>query len=172
VKKNGIIMKEDKTVALFGRQRYESETEVEQVTPPSEPAVRVPRQPVSPPPAPTTRKDGGVTIIGKGITIKGDLIGDEDVKIEGRVEGRVQLTKNLLVGQSGVIEAEVQAENINIGGTVTGNLVAQNRVEIVASGTMIGDIKAPRVIVAEGAHFKGNVDMDTSRRALKNGHAN
>ena len=153
-------------MALFGRQKYESETEVEEPTPtPAEPTpVRAPRQPVTPPPAPAARREGGVTVVGKGISIKGELFGDEDVKIEGRVEGKIRLAKNLLVGQSGVIEADVEAENINIGRTVTGNIVAQNRVEIVSSGTMIGDIKAPRVIVAEGAHFKGNVDMDTSKR--------
>ena len=152
-------------MALFGRQRYESETEVEESIPtPVEPAVRAPRQPATPPPAPAARREAGVTVVGKGISIKGELLGDEDVKIEGRVEGKIRLTKNLLVGQSGVIEADVEAENINIGGTVTGNIAAQNRVEIVSSGTMIGDIKAPRVIVAEGAHFKGNVDMDTSKR--------
>ena len=73
------------------------------------------------------------------------------------------MTKNLNVGPSGVIEADVEAENINIGGSVQGNLIAQNKVEIIASGKMVGDIKAPRVVVAEGAHFKGNVDMDTSK---------
>jgi cytoskeletal protein CcmA (bactofilin family) len=151
-------------VALFGgRQKDPYETEGEQITPPSKPAVKIPtRQPVSsspstPPARPAT--SGGFTTIGRGITIKGDLVGDEDVKIEGKVEGRVQLTQNLVVGQSGEVEADVQAENINIGGTVTGNIMAKNKVEIVASGTMLGDIKAPRVIVAEGAHFKGNVDM-------------
>jgi cytoskeletal protein CcmA (bactofilin family) len=92
------------------------------------------------------------------------LVGEEDVKIEGRVEGKVRVSKNLLVGQTGVIEADVEAENINIGGTVTGNIVAQGKVEIFASGKMIGDIKSPRVVVAEGAHFKGNVDMDTTRK--------
>ncbi|MCP4397533.1 MAG: polymer-forming cytoskeletal protein [bacterium] len=114
----------------------------------------------SPSPTPPPRNaPGGFTTIGRGITIKGELIGDEDVKIEGKVEGRVQLTQNLVVGQNGVLEADVQAENINIGGTVTGNIMAKNKVEIIASGTMMGDIKAPKVIVAEGAHFKGNVDM-------------
>ncbi len=151
-------------MALFGRQKFESETEeIEQATiptPPSEPAMKVPKQPITPPPAPVTRKESsGVTIIGKGVTVKGELLGDEDVKVEGRVEGKIKLTKNLLVGQAGVVEADVEAENINIGGTVTGNLSAQNKVEIVSSGKMVGDIKAPRVIVAEGAHFKGNVDM-------------
>ncbi len=156
-------------MALFGRQKFESETEVEQVPTPSEPPVKIPRQPASPPtpPSPATRKESGVTVIGKGITVKGQVFGEEDVKIEGRVEGEIQLAKNLLVGQTGEIEADVEAENINIAGTVTGNLIAQNRVEIAASGTMLGDIKAPRVIVAEGAHFKGNVDMDTSRKPLK-----
>jgi len=139
---------------------------MEQITSPSEPAVKVPKQPVSPPPPrPPGRKESRETVIGKGITVKGELFGEEDVKIEGRVEGKIQLTKNLLVGQTGVVEADVEAENINIGGTVTGNLMAQNRVEIVVSGKMIGDIKAPRVVVAEGAHFKGNVDMDTSRKS-------
>lgn len=152
-------------MALFGRQRFESEAEMEQITSPNEPAVKVPKQPVSPPPPPASRKESRETVIGKGITVKGELFGEEDVKIEGRVEGKIQLTKNLLVGQTGVIEADVEAENINIGGTVTGNLMAQNRVEIVASGKMTGDIKAPRVVVAEGAHFKGNVDMDTSRKS-------
>jgi cytoskeletal protein CcmA (bactofilin family) len=160
-----------RTVALFGRQKIETEThEVEQITSPDESTLKVPKQPISPPtpPAPpVTRKEGGVTVIGKGITVKGELFGEEDVKVEGHVEGKIQLTKNLLVGQTGVIEADVEAENINIGGTVTGNILAQNRVEIVASGKMMGDIKAPRVIVAEGAHFKGNVDMDTSRKVSK-----
>jgi cytoskeletal protein CcmA (bactofilin family) len=162
-------------VALFGgRQRIENEPEVEQTsTSSSEPTIRVPKQPVaqpSPPaPSPTPRERAGArsgenheTVIGSGITIKGELLGDEDVKIEGRVEGKIQVSKNLLVGQDGVIEADLQAENINIGGTVTGNVVAQSKVEIFASGKMTGDIKAPRVVVAEGAHFKGNVDMDTS----------
>ena len=108
-----------------------------------------------------------MTTIGTGITIRGELFGDEDVKIEGRVEGKVKLAKNLIVGQSGIVEAEVEAENIKIGGTVTGNISAQNKVEIDPSGTMIGDIRAPKVIVAEGAHFKGNVDMDASRKSLK-----
>ncbi len=165
-------------MALFGRQRMEEGSEDSQVKQaiPTEPAFTPPSPPqkreqqavnqTSQVPTPK-RNDGSVTTIGKGITIKGELVGDEDVKIEGRVIGKILLERNLIVGQAGVVEADVQAENINIGGKVTGNLVAQNRVEIVASGTMMGDIKAPKVIVAEGAHFKGNVDMDTSRRSSK-----
>ncbi len=160
-------------MALFGgRQKLENEPEVEQKSASApEPTIRVPRQPVSQPtapsPGPMPRERAGATrsgevhetVIGSGITIKGELLGEEDVKIEGRVEGKIHVSKNLLIGQSGVIEADLEAENVNIGGTVTGNVVAQSKVEIFASGKMMGDIKAPRVVVAEGAHFKGNVDM-------------
>lgn len=166
-------------MALFGRQQR-NENDIEETQQQVKSAVQIepqiaPKQrdkEPTPPPMPVERKprgEGGFTTIGKGITIKGELVGDEDVKIEGRVLGKIVLERNLIIGQSGVVEADVQAENINIGGKVTGNLVAQNRVEIVASGTMMGDIKAPKVIVAEGAHFKGNVDMDTSRRPGKEG---
>ncbi len=162
-------------MALFGgRQKLGNESEVEQKPASSpEPSIRVPRQPVSQPtPPPPARERASATrgsevhetVIGSGITIKGELLGEEDVKIEGRVEGLIRVSKNLLVGQNGVIEADIEAENVNIGGTVTGNVVAQSKVEIFASGKMTGDIKGPRIVVAEGAHFKGNVDMDTSRK--------
>jgi len=157
-------------VALFGgRQKLETEAGNEETTmSKNEPAVKVPKQPVAPPsPSPDRRESRGgdtrETVIGKGIVLKGELQGEENVKIEGRVEGKIKLTKDLFVGQTGVIEADVEADNIRIGGTVTGNISAKNRVEIVASGKMVGDVKAPRVVVAEGAHFKGNVDMDTSK---------
>jgi len=161
-------------VALFGgRQKIENEPEVQQKpTSSPEPVIRVPRQPVSQPtPPPPARERASVarsseaheTVIGSGITIKGELLGEEDVKIEGRVEGLIRVSKNLLVGQDGVIEADIEAENVNIGGTVTGNVVAQSKVEIFASGKMMGDIKGPRVVVAEGAHFKGNVDMNSTQ---------
>lgn len=155
-------------MALFGRQKPEPEPESTVATPVNnkeskekekESNIKVPKRPVPPAQMGTTRKEG-MTVVGKSITIKGELSGEEDVKIEGRVEGKVVVKRNLLVGQTGMIEADIEAENISIAGTVIGNLKAGNKVEIVSTGRMTGDIKAPRVIVAEGAHFKGNVDMD------------
>jgi cytoskeletal protein CcmA (bactofilin family) len=157
-------------VALFGRPKSEPEPEhtnpeVTAVNHKEKESSKIPKRPASPAQMGPSRKEG-MTVIGKSITIKGELSGEEDIKVEGRVEGRIIVKRNVLVGQTGVIEADIEAENISIAGTVMGNIKAGNKVEIVSTGRMNGDIKAPRVIVAEGAHFKGNVDMDTSSRTM------
>ncbi len=99
------------------------------------------------------------TIIGESILIKGNLEGDEDLTVQGRVEGSINLTKTLIIEPSGVVKAEGSVANAIISGVMVGNLSATDSVEIAESGRMVGDIKAPRVIINEGALFKGQVDM-------------
>jgi cytoskeletal protein CcmA (bactofilin family) len=99
--------------------------------------------------------------IGQSIHIKGELTGNEDLTIEGKVEGKVFLKDhNLTVGANGKIVAEVQAKTVMILGEVTGNITADDKVEVAATGTMRGDIQAPRVVLADGGKFKGSIDMD------------
>jgi len=99
--------------------------------------------------------------IGQSIHIKGELTGNEDLTIEGKVEGKVFLKDhNLTVGANGKIVAEVQAKTVMVLGEVTGNITADDKVEVAATGTMRGDIQAPRVVLADGAKFKGAIDMD------------
>ena len=99
--------------------------------------------------------------IGQSIHIKGELTGNEDLTIEGKVEGKVMLKDhNLTVGANGKIVAEVQAKTVMVLGEVTGNITADDKVEVAATGTMRGDILAPRVVLADGAKFKGAIDMD------------
>jgi cytoskeletal protein CcmA (bactofilin family) len=101
-----------------------------------------------------------VVNIGKSVYIKGELSGDEDLTIEGRVEGRIELkAHNLVIGPNGRINAEVYAKNVTIIGSVVGNITGSEIVEIRASGSVVGDIKSPRISIADGAHFKGSVDM-------------
>lgn len=100
-----------------------------------------------------------ITIIGQGIKIKGELFGDEDIVIEGEIEGKVNIKKDLEIGQSGCAKADVYANNIKISGKVYGNVYANNKVELIATGFLEGDIKAPKVVISEGAHFRGSVDM-------------
>lgn len=100
------------------------------------------------------------TIIGSSIVIDGEISGEEDLVIQGTVKGKIVLKQNLLVENSGVVEADIQTANVTISGQVTGNIVAGERVELRADGRMVGDIKAPRILIADGATFKGNVDMD------------
>jgi cytoskeletal protein CcmA (bactofilin family) len=106
--------------------------------------------------------------IGKSVFIKGELTGDEDLTIEGRVEGRIELkAHNLVIGPNGKINAEVDAKNVTIIGSVVGNICATEIVEIRSSGSVMGDIRAPRISIADGAHFKGSVDMQKSPDTVK-----
>ncbi len=102
-------------------------------------------------------------IIGPSIQVKGELIGKEDLVIEGKVEGVVRLRDHhLVIGKTAVIEATLEAKSIRIEGTVRGDVVAGERVELASGSTLTGDIVAPRISIADGARFKGSVDMDRS----------
>jgi cytoskeletal protein CcmA (bactofilin family) len=98
--------------------------------------------------------------IGKSVVIKGELNGSEDLTIEGHVEGTIQLRENVLtIGPNGKIKAQVFAKSVIVLGEVTGNVTASDKVDIRDNGSVDGDIVAPRVAIAEGAHFRGSVDM-------------
>ncbi len=101
----------------------------------------------------------GSTVIGESILINGSLNGDEDLTVRGRVEGTLTLTRTLVVETTGIVKAEVQVKNCIIAGVVVGNVTASESVEITKEGRMVGDINAPRVIIVDGASFRGRVDM-------------
>jgi len=101
----------------------------------------------------------GSTIIGESILISGSLNGDEDLTVRGRVEGTLTLTKTLVVEPTGIVKAEVQVKNCVIAGAVVGNVTATESVEITKEGRMVGDISSPRVIIVDGASFRGRIDM-------------
>ncbi len=100
------------------------------------------------------------TIIGSSIVINGEIAGDDDLLILGTVKGKVTLKDALIVERSGVVEADIESTAVAIGGQVTGNILATERVELQAEGRMVGDIRSPRILIADGASFKGNIDMD------------
>jgi len=102
---------------------------------------------------------GESTIIGPSILINGKLSGDEDLTVRGRVEGELSLTKTLIVEPSGIVKANVQVRNAIISGVVVGNISATESVELTREGRMVGDINSPRVIIVDGASFRGRVDM-------------
>ena len=98
--------------------------------------------------------------IGKSVVIKGELNGSEDLTIEGHVEGTIQLRDHVLtIGPNGTIKAQVFAKSVIVLGEVTGNVTASEKVDIRDNGSVDGDIISPRVAIAEGAHFRGSVDM-------------
>jgi cytoskeletal protein CcmA (bactofilin family) len=122
----------------------------------------------SAPSAPLSRREGqqaapGTTFLGANIIIEGTLSGSEPVVIEGQVRGHVKLSGDLLIGTKARLEAAVHARNVIVEGRVQGDVSADERVELVASASVDGNIKAPKIVVAEGAHFRGSVDMGSPR---------
>jgi cytoskeletal protein CcmA (bactofilin family) len=125
-----------------------------------------PIQTVNPAPATERMSEGirgmekGPVNIGKSVVIKGELTGSEDLTIEGHVEGKIELRQNVLtIGPNGKIKAQVFAKSVIILGEVTGNVTASEKVDLRDNGSVDGDIAAPRVAIAEGAHFRGSIDM-------------
>jgi len=108
--------------------------------------------------------------IGQSLFIKGDVTGSEDLMVEGRVEGKIDLRDhNLTIGANGRVHAEIHAKNITVIGEVTGNVVADEKVDLTDSARLVGDIRAPRISVSDGAQFKGSVDMVQSGKEEKHG---
>lgn len=100
-------------------------------------------------------------MIGPSIKIKGEVTGDEDLLIQGTVEGSVDLSEHeVTVGQSGQVAADITAKTIRIDGSVTGDIAGNENVVISKTGNVRGNIVAPRVTLEDGAIFKGSIDMD------------
>lgn len=107
-----------------------------------------------------SRLERSTVNIGKSVIIKGELSGSEDLTIEGQVEGKIELRQNVLtIGANGKIKAQVFAKAVIILGEVIGNVTATEKVDIRDNGSVDGDITSPRVAIAEGAHFRGSIDM-------------
>jgi cytoskeletal protein CcmA (bactofilin family) len=108
----------------------------------------------------SAQRAGAQTVIGSSIVVDGEISGDEDLVVHGTVKGKVTLKENLFVEGSGVLEADVETAAAEVAGQITGNIVATQRIELKPDSKVMGDIRAPRVLIADGAMFKGNIDMD------------
>jgi cytoskeletal protein CcmA (bactofilin family) len=100
------------------------------------------------------------TVIGAGITIEGDISTDEDIVVAGTVRGKVTAKESVTIEQGATVEADVIGGSLVVGGSLTGNVTAQERVDLQAGARVVGNVKAARVTIADGAQFKGSVDMD------------
>ena len=131
---------------------------------PTGPAVQHGTPPAVSQPESRLQSGRDVVNIGKSVVIKGELNGSEDLTIEGHIEGKIDLKDHVLtIGPNGKIKAQVFAKAVVVLGEVNGNVTATEKVDIRDGGSVDGDIVSPRVAIAEGAHFRGSVDMQ--RRA-------
>ena len=99
-------------------------------------------------------------IVGENVLVRGTIEGDEDLVVRGRVEGAVRVRGDLTVESSGSLQADVEARQAMISGTVQGNVTAVERIELTRTGRMAGDAVAPEVTIASGAIFRGRSEMD------------
>ena len=123
-------------------------------------------------PQPDARQQDGKNVanIGRSVVIKGELNGSEDFTIEGQVEGKIEVKDHVLtIGPNGKINAHIFTKVLIVLGEVNGNISASEKVEIRDGGSVDGDIVSPRVAIAEGAHFRGSVDMQ--RKSGQKGQA-
>jgi cytoskeletal protein CcmA (bactofilin family) len=100
------------------------------------------------------------TVIGSSIVIDGEISGDEPLTILGTVKGKIAMAENVTIEAGATVEADVEAQTVTVSGKLTGNVNASEKLELRPESKMIGNAKAPRIVVADGASFKGNVDMD------------
>ncbi len=104
--------------------------------------------------------------IGPSINIKGDVTGDEDLMIQGRIEGTVTLKQhNVVVGPEGQVRASIHGRSVTVEGTVVGDLRGEEQVVLRKAASVEGNIQAPRVTLEDGASFKGGIDMGDTRGA-------
>lgn len=139
---------------LPGREK-QTFADVRESTPPAQPRAQAPPQPAPAPARP--RKEN---YLGDTFVIRGELSGNQDVTIDSRVEGKIDLRNQVLrVGSKARIQADIQAANVIVAGSVVGDVVAQDRVEITPAGSVVGSIRSNRISIADGARLKGSVEM-------------
>jgi cytoskeletal protein CcmA (bactofilin family) len=138
---------------------------------PTPPPVQSAQSTAPPPvarPAAEPPRSRGVATIGPSIAIKGDVTGEEDLIIEGRIEGKILLKANsVTIGRNGRVKANVYANSIMVEGEVEGDLIGKDEVVIRQSGKVKGNVAAPRVVLDSGARFQGSIDMEPTQQQAR-----
>ena len=119
-------------------------------------------------PSRTAERRGGQAQIGKSLKVKGTVTGHEDLYVDGEIEGTIELEQNsLTVGPNGIVSADVAARDITVLGRLTGNVRAGERVEIRKTGSLEGDLTTSRIVIEDGAVFRGSIDITKPAAAPK-----
>jgi cytoskeletal protein CcmA (bactofilin family) len=144
------------------KQRTDSTESTDHLTEsPETPAsvADISEQPAPAAPTPVSRGSKSATL-GPSVVIKGELSGEEDLRIEGRVDGTIELRQHsVVIGQQATVNAQIFAQDVVVLGKVFGDITASIKIEIGAQGSVEGDLVAPAVAIAEGATFRGSIDM-------------
>ncbi len=102
---------------------------------------------------------GTTSLLSKEVKIEGDIQGNEDLQVDGQLKGSVKIAGNIVVGPTGLVEADVEADNVIVQGQITGNVLARKQLQIQSSGKLLGDCMAQTIDIKEGALFEGRSKM-------------
>jgi len=109
----------------------------------------------------STTSPGSIARLGASLRVKGEISGNEDLHVEGSVEGQIQIGNHkLTVGPSAKLTGDVVAREVVVYGSVMGNFRARDRIEIKKDGSVVGDLVTARILIEDGAHFKGSIEID------------
>jgi cytoskeletal protein CcmA (bactofilin family) len=150
-------------MGIFGKAPEEKPAGGSAAPSPRPPAAAAPQAASHAPSATAGQGRAAACVIGPKAHVKGEVGGDEDVIVEGIVEGQVRISRELRVSSGGLVRATIEAQAVIVSGEVVGDCTASQRVEIQASGRLTGNIRAPRIVIAEGAIFKGTSDMSSRK---------
>lgn len=107
---------------------------------------------------------GPSSFIGKTMDIKADIVSDENIIIEGKVTGNIDISKTLTIGENGIVKADIKAAVVRIIGQAKGNIIASEKVEILSRGRYTGNIDSQKLIVSEGAILNGNINQKSGKK--------
>jgi cytoskeletal protein CcmA (bactofilin family) len=144
----------------------QTETDVPNVSPTQGRGFAVAPSSVTPTARPSSPTARNLACLGSSLEIKGKIAGEEDLQIDGKIEGPISLPgQRLTVGSTGRLNSEITAREVIVYGNITGNLLAQDRVEIKKDASVTGNITAARISIEDGAHFKGRIEIDRGKMA-------
>src|SRR5271166_2882188 len=150
---------------MWNRRKEEQEPPKPTSAPPTPSALAKEGIPMSPLPTRSSNEPhsdlrGGNAVLGKSVIVKGQIFSREDLTIDGEVEGTVELQEHrLTVGPNGRVNASVKAREIVVLGTIHGNVETTDKIDIRKDAKLVGDIKTARIVIEDGAYFKGNIDI-------------
>lgn len=143
------------------RQRGRDEEPAQPYTPPSPEPLRERPVMATPTPSPSAvYASNGPAMVGKAVVVKGEIHSREDLYIDGEIQGTVELMESkLTIGPNGRIQASVRAREVVVFGNVQGNVEALDKIDIRKDARLVGDIRTARIVIEDGAYFKGTIDI-------------
>jgi cytoskeletal protein CcmA (bactofilin family) len=107
----------------------------------------------------STSNPAGATQVARGTRIVGEISGSAELRIDGEIEGKLDLDGSVVIGETGQVKGEIRARSVQVSGKMKGNVTGRESVSILGNGSVEGDVVSPRMSIADGAFFKGRVEM-------------